>query len=82
MFQDNLVCFSMKEFENMTKDWILNKEDGETEETCPWKITTNELTNQKSKVNKTASRVILCNTNDAWPRVLPYSLRLTSLAST
>lgn len=45
----------MKEFEDMIKDWTVNKEDSETEETCPWMITTNELATQKSKVNKTAT---------------------------
>lgn len=39
----------------MIKDWTVNKEDSETEETCPWMITTNELATQKSKVNKTAT---------------------------
>lgn len=48
-----LVAFcSLKEFNSLIAEWKLKPQDGETEESCPWKISDQELTIQKSKVGE------------------------------
>jgi len=44
--------YSLKEFNSIIADWKLRPQDGETEESHPWKISDQELTIQKSKVGE------------------------------
>ncbi|XP_064618818.1 solute carrier family 12 member 3-like [Lineus longissimus] len=43
---------SLQTFQNMTSDWKLNEEAGETAQTHPWKISPAELSTQRTKTNR------------------------------